>query len=200
MASNVQIMTRQQVRELSVVGASMEILDWVLYDTLTIANGGTQTAFRFFQQSIGQSGLSLESTNLEIPGQLPAGYKFVCQKIVCSPATSLTLTAATAKDIVAVSQRGVSQLFIGTRPYTQLKMSNLIGGGLMGFSSAFDAATALTYVTPRTVINGELEYGISIPANYSFSVLVNYDAAPVVSADIKVTMQMVGKLIRPRQG
>lgn len=198
--SKVQIMTKQQVRELSVVGQSLEVIDWTLYDTLNIANGGAQVSFRFFQQAIGQAGLSLESTNMEIPGQLPAGYKFVCQKIVATPVIGLTLTAAGAKDVVAITQRGRAQLFIGTRPYTQVPLVNLIGGGLMGFAGAFDAATSLAYVTPRTVVCGELEYGITIPANYSFSVAVDYDAAPVVAADIKLKIQMVGKLIRPRQG
>jgi len=193
---NIQIMTRQQVRELSVVGQSLEVLDWVLYDTQTIATGGTQTSFRFFQQAIGQGGLSLDSTNMEIPGQLPAGYKFVCQKIVATPKQGLTLTANSVKDIFAVSHRGNAQLFIGTRPYTQTPMVNLIGGGFMGFAAIQD----LAYATPRTVVNGELEYGISIPPNYSFSVLLNYDLAPTLVADVKLTMQMVGKLIRPRQG
>ena len=200
MASNVQIMTRQQVRELSVVGQSLEVLDWVLYDTQTIATGGTQTSFRFFQQAIGQGGLSLDSTNMEIPGQLPAGYKFVCQKIVATPKQGLTLTAASVSDIFAVTHRGNAQLFIGTRPYTQNPMVNLIGGGFMGFAASFDAVNSVSYATPRTVVNGELEYGISIPANYSFSVLLNYDLAPTLVADVKLTMQMVGKLIRPRQG
>jgi hypothetical protein len=198
--SNVQLITKRDIKELSVVGKSLEVIDWVLYDTLTIATGGTQTAFRYFQQSQGQAGVSLAQTNLEIPGQLPAGYKFVCQKIVLTPATNLALTAAGVKDQVAVSHRGSAQLFIGTRPYLQTPVQNLVGGALVGFSSAFDAATALTYGAARTVINGEMEYSPVIPANFSFSLLIQYDAAPTVSASLTLAAQMVGKLIRPRQG
>lgn len=194
--SNVQLITKKDIRELSVVGKSLEVIDWVLYDTLTIASGGTQTAFRFFQQSQGQSGVSLAQTNLEIPGQLPAGYKFVCQKIVLTPATDLALSAPGVGDQVAVTHRGSAQLFIGTRPYLQTPVQNLVGGALIGF-----AATAnLAYAAARTVINGEMEYSPVIPANFSFSLLIQYDAAPTLTANITLAAQMVGKLIRPRQG
>jgi len=198
--SNVQLITRKDIKELSVVGKSLEVIDWVLYDTLTIANGGTQTAFRFFQQSQGQAGVSLAQTNLEIPGQLPAGYKFVCQKIVLTPSTNLALTVAGVKDQTAITHRGSAQLFIGTRPYLQTPVQNLAGGALVGFAGSFDAATSIAYAASRTVINGEMEYAPVIPANFSFSLLIQYDAAPVVSANLTLAAQMVGKLIRPRQG
>jgi hypothetical protein len=194
--SNVQLITRKDIKELSVVGKSLEVIDWVLYDTLTVAAAGTQTAFRFFQQSQGQAGISLAQTNLEIPGQLPAGYKFVCQKLILNAQTPLTLLAAGVKDQVAVTHRGGAQLFIGTRPYLQVPTQDLVGGALTGFAATQD----LAYASARTVINGEMEYSPVIPANFSFSVLLNYDAAPVVSANIALQLQMVGKLIRPRQG
>jgi len=196
----VNIMTRQQVRELSVVGQSLEVIDWVLYDTLTLSTGGTQVAFRFFQQAVGQAGISLDKTNMEIPGQLPAGYKFVCQKIVALPRILPTLTAASVKDMASVSHKGHAQFFIGTRPYMQAPLVNLVGGAFVGFVGAFDAATSLAYAAPRTVINGELENGITIPANFSFSIAVDYDAAPTLAANTDLTIQLVGKLIRPRQG
>ena len=199
---SVQLITKADIRQLSVVGSAMEVIDWTLYDTLTVANAGTQTAFRFFQQSIGQSGNSLEVTNLEIPGQLPAGYKFVCQKIILTPRANLSLSAAGVKDAVAVTQRGSAQLFIGTRPYLQAPCENLIGGGFTGFSATATAAGTndLAYVAPKSAASGHIEYAPVIPANFSFSLLLNFDAAPVVSASIGLRAQMVGKLIRPRQG
>lgn len=193
----VEVLTRKDIRDLSVVGGGVEVIDWVLYDTLTIATGGTQTSFRFFQQSIGQSGLSLESTDMEIPGQLPAGYKFVCQKLIATPRQGLALTVASLKDLFAVTHRGSAQLFIGTRPYLQVPMVDLVGGVLQGFAAG---GVEVAYANPRTVISGEMEYAPVIPANYSFSVLVQYDTAPVLAANISVQLQAVGKLIRPRQG
>ncbi len=193
----IEVLTRQDVRDLSVVGNGLEILDWVLYDTLRPATGGTVTSFRFFQQAVGNGGISLETTNMEIPGQLPAGYKFVCQKITAKVREATTLVSADVIDMHALLERGRAELFIGTRPYFQIPMDVLSGGGLHGWDGA---AATVAYAAPRTVINGELAYSPVIPANYSFSVLVNYDAAPTLAKTTDLQIRLVGKLIRPRQG
>ena len=200
MTGKIDVLTRKDLRELAVVGSQLEVIDWKLYDTLTVATGGTQTSFRYFQQAIGQGGISLETTNMEIPGQLPAGYKFVCQEVLLVPKQALTLTAASVKDEFAVTHRGRAQFFIGTRPYLQVPLQDLIGGTFHGFAAAFDAATSIAYASPRAANNAKLEYSPVIPANYSFSMLVEYDTAPVLTASIPLQMQFVGKLIRPRQG
>ena len=200
MGAKVDLMSKRDLAQLAVVGQSLEVLDWILYDKLTFTTGGTQTAFRYFQQAQGNAGLSLEATNMEIPGQLPAGYKFVAQKIVMTPRQGLAIGSVSAKDAFAVTHRGSAQFFIGTRPYLQCPVSNLIGGAFVGFAAATSAAVDVAYVAPRTVINGEMEYSPVIPANFSFSVLLNYDAAPVLTANIDAYVQIVGKLIRPRQG
>jgi hypothetical protein len=200
--AKIEVLTKKDIRDLSVIGGGLEVIDWILYDTLTIANAGVQVSFRFFQQAIGQGGISLEKTNMEIPGQLPAGYRFVCQKVIAVPKQGLTLTIASAKDAVAITQRGRAQLFIGTRPYLQVPLQDLIGGTMNGFAATAVGATTLemAYVAPRTVVSGELEYAPVLPANFSFSLLVEYDAAPVVAANLDLQIQMVGKLVRPMQG
>ena len=200
--SKVEMMTKKDIRDLSVIGGGLEILDWILYDTLTIATGGTQTAFRFFQQAVGQAGISLEKTNMEIPGQLPAGYKFVCQKICAVPRQALGLTIASLKDAVAVCQRGHVQFFIGTRPYIQMPLQNLLGGLLQGFAATAVGAGTLevAYAQPRTVLNGEMEYSPVVPANYAFNLALDYDVAPTLTASVDLQIQLVGKLVRPRQG
>jgi hypothetical protein len=199
---NVEVMTRKDVRDLSVIAGGLEVLDWVLYDTLVVPVPTASNSYRFFQQAIGTNGISLESTNMEIPGQLPAGYKFVCQKLIMVPKQALTLTIADLRDINALVSRGRAQFFIGTRPYLQVPVADLIGGQLQGFAATAAGAASfeVAYAAPRTVINGELEYSPVLPANYSFSVLVEYDTAPVVVKATPLQVQMVGKLIRPRQG
>jgi len=197
----VSVLTRKDVRDLSVIAGGLEVLDWVLYDTLSIATGAV-TQLRFFQQATGQAGITLEKTNMELPGQLPAGYKFVIQKLVATPRIGLALTGALVKDMVAVTHRGYAQLMIGTRPYLQCPLINLIGGAFQGFFGTAVGGTLLEqgYVAPRTIVNGELEYSPAIPANFTFSVQVGYDTAPTVSATTDLCIQAVGKLIRPRQG
>jgi len=196
----INVLNRADLRELAVVGRGLEILDWTLYDSLVIATGGTQTSFKYFQQAVGPSGVTLQTTNMEIPGQLPAGYKFVPQRIVFTPKQALTLTAADVKDIVAVSHRGSAQLFIGNRPYLQVDLQDLIGGCLIGFAGAFDAATSLAYAAPRARLDGTLEYSPVIPANFSFSMVVTYDAAPTLVKNTTLVAKLVGKMIRPQQG
>lgn len=203
-SSKVELLSRKDLRDLSVISSGLEILDWILYDTLNVGTSNTKVSFRFFQNSISGS-TSIEKTNLEIPGQLPAGYKFVAQKLVFMPRIGGSandalplLTSAYVKDMIGVSHRGAAQFFIGTRPYLQCPLVDLIGGALTGWSAA--SSQDQSYAAPRTIINGELEYAPVVPANFSFSVLVNYDTAPTPVAAIDLQMQIVGKLIRPRQG
>jgi hypothetical protein len=197
----VQVLTRADVKALGVVGKELEVLDWVLYDNLTFANGNTTTQFRYFQQSQGVGGVTLEKTNMEIPGQLPKGYKFVCQKIVFTPRQKATVVKADFLDMFGITHRGRAQLFIGTRPYFQAPLVDLIGGAFTGFAAgAVGGDIDLAYAAPRTIINGELEYSPAIPDNYSFSVLLDYDTAPNPTATLDMYCQLVGKLIRPRQG
>lgn len=194
--SQVRVLTRANVRELSVVQPGLEVIDWVLYDTLNVAAGGAATSFTFFQQAVGQAGITLETTNMEIPGQLPSGYQFVGQKIIMEPLPAGLITLpATMVDAYNVTHAGRSQFFIGNRPYLQLPIKNLIGGAFTGFTGV-----AVGYAQSRTIVNGEMEYSPVIPANYSFKVQNDYDAAPVLTAAVKVRCQIIGKMIRPRQG
>jgi len=198
----IEVLTRADIKNLSVVSqGQLEIIDWWLYDTLTVAQGGTATSFRFFQQAIGStiggSPITLEQTNMEIPGQLPAGYKFICQKMVFQPIQKTDLKVDSVKDAFAVSHRGHAQFFIGTRPYMQLPVKELIGGTFNGFAAG---GTEVAYASPRTIVNGEFEYSPAIPANFSFSLVVDYPVAPVLVADIAIRAMMVGKLVRPKQG
>jgi hypothetical protein len=201
--AKVEVLTRKDVRDLSVVGGGLEILDWVMYDTLTIANAGTQAEFKFFQQAVGPQGITLDTTNMDLPGQLSNGFKLIAQKLVVQPIlTAMTLVAV--RDAYEVSHKGYATFYIGTREYLRLPIVDLLGGGFNGFAAVAvpDAGPKdeLAYVMPRTVINGELEYSPAIPSTFTFSMVLTYPAAPVVAASMKVRCSIVGKLIRPRQG
>lgn len=199
---SIEVLTKKDLRDLSVVGGGSEILDWVLYDTLTIASGGAQASFKFFQQSVGPNGITLAQTNMDIPAQLPNGVRFVAQKIVLQvqkPA-AMPATAAQLVDEMKVTHQGVAQFIIGTRPYLQLPCQALLGGAFTGFAATTTAATDAIYGAGRSIVNGEMEYSPVIPSTFNFSVQVDYPAAPTVAANQSLRCLIVGKLIRPRQG
>src|SRR3972149_3492690 len=124
--AQVRVLTRANVRELSVVQPGLEIIDWWLYDTLAITAGGAATMFTFFQQAVGSGGVTLETTNMEIPGQLPSGYQMVAQKIIVEPLPVGALTAlATVTDVYNVTHAGRAIFNIGNRPYMQAPIKNL---------------------------------------------------------------------------
>lgn len=196
--AKVEFLTRADVRNLAVVKGQSEILDWFLYDTLSIANGNTGVSFTFFQQAIGNpAGTTKEQTNMTIPGQLPSGYKFVCQKIIIDPVPSAPApVAGTGIDQLAILNAGRFEFNIGTRQYLEGHVKDLAGGALTGVGGG--QAVPLTSV--RTVVNGEMEYSPVIPSTFNFNVLLQYDTAPNPAAALKVRCKLVGKLIRPLQG
>ena len=201
-----KVLTRSQIAQLSVVQNTLEVIDWILYDTLILANGGAVTDLTFFQQSVGQSGITKETTNLEIPGQLPAGHEFVCQKIIFEGLPDIDTAAGAIpqylQDALKVTHEGFGSFNIGTRPYLEAPLKNFIGGTLIGFASldAQAAPQSAVYAQGRTVVNGEMEYAPVIPANYAFNFAAKYPTAPTVSVDTRIRCQFIGKLIRPRQG
>ncbi len=191
----IQVFTRRDLQKLSVVGSQIEILDWWLYDTLTFTNG--QTSKKFFQQAAGAGGATRETTNMDIPSQLPSGHKFVAQKIVLSLFPVGALTAITTlTDINNIVKSGVATFQIGSRNYMEVPINNLIGGSLYGFSGSL----ANQYAQGKSVVNGELEYAPVIPQNFNFSVSLAWDTGPVTTANVALKMQLVGKLLRPVQG
>jgi hypothetical protein len=50
-----------------------DVLTQPLYDEITIANAGTAQAV-FFTQPVGQGGKTLLNTNMQLAGQIQAGY------------------------------------------------------------------------------------------------------------------------------
>ena len=196
----IEVLSRKDLRDLAVVGGGSDIIDWELYDTLNIPNAGTQVNFKYFQQSVGPNGITLEQTNMDIPAQLPNGVRFVVQEILAQPVIGFTTSKADLTDLIKVSHQGVITLNIGTRSYFQVPILNCLGGVLQGFTSAFDAATALTYAGPRSLVSGKLEYSPVIPSTFNFNVTLDYPTAPAPATAVKFRVALKGKLIRPRQG
>lgn len=196
----IEVLSRKDLRDLAVVGGGSDIIDWELYDTLNIPTAGTQVSFKYFQQSVGPNGITLEQTNMDIPAQLPNGVRFVVQEILAQPVMNVALGKADLQDLIKVVGAGIITLNIGTRSYFQVPILNCIGGVLQGFSSAFDAATAVTYAGPRSLVSGKLEYSPVLPSTFNFNCTLDYPTAPLPATAVRFRVTLKGKLIRPRQG
>lgn len=197
MADKVQVLDKNALRQLSVVQPSLEILDWHLYDTLTILSGGSQTQFTFFQQAIGQGGITKETTNMTLPSQLPSGHRMVVEKVILEVIPTAALGPSFLADVVAPTHNGYAEFAIGGRNYLEVPNKVLIGGYLFGFAGA-DAATS--YAQGKSLISGKLDYMPTIPSTFNFGVTLTFPAAPTLSANVKARVYLSGKLVRPRQG
>jgi hypothetical protein len=205
MGASVRILSREDVKRLSVVQDSSEIIGWKLYDTVFPLNAGTQREFTFFQQAIGQGGITPEVTNMTLPSQLPSGHQFVAMKGIVeafpSDKTDLVAMATILEDVYTLTHAGYVEFTIGGRLYSQEPIKNWIGGHLFGFAASGNASE-VAYAQGRAVVTGELDPAITIPSTFNFSVKLTYPVAPVILSAVKVNLrvQLVGKLIRPRQG
>ena len=198
----IEVLSRKDLRDLAVVGGGSDIIDWELYDTLTIPTAGTQVSFKFFQQSVGPNGITLEQTNMDIPAQLPNGVRFVVQEILAQPVINTTLLKSDLVDLVKVSHAGIITLNIGTRSYFQVPILNCIGGVLQGFAATAVGAANLetVYSGPRSLVSGKLEYSPVLPSTFNFNCTLDYPTAPLPGTAVRFRVALKGKLIRPRQG
>ncbi len=94
-----------------------------LYDFQTYPAAGVQELI-FFQVPQGQGGKTLDDTNLEIAGSLPAPKEFLITsvQVVFYPAAvpgrrGTSVTATNWNDVYGLSQRGHLRLFIGSKEY-----------------------------------------------------------------------------------
>jgi len=206
LAAMPKVLSRAAVSRLGVVQKGLEILDWILYDTLDITAAGTQDTYTFFQQAIGQAGITKETTNLEIASQLPADHVFVTQKIVIEALPALAASGGEdpqyLQDALKMTHEGFGIFNIGNRAYFEAPIKTYIGGNLQGFAAldAQGAARASVYAQTRAIINAELEYSPVIPSTYNFNWVAKYPVKPTVSVDARLRCNFVGKIIRPVQG
>jgi len=116
------------------------------YDTQTILAAGALT-LTFFQVPIGQgqsafgaagTTKNLSDTNMDLPGQLPAGYNFKITGFRVQPA--FTLTAVDARQWTAGAW---FEFTIGSKPFLRVPLDTIPAGvGPYAAVAAFDAATS----------------------------------------------------------
>lgn len=184
-----------------------------LYDSGTYAQAG-QTSMNFFQVPVGQSSKSLEDTNMESAGQLPAGKFFFVTGIelmIYPNINPASLGAAAVQeqvnDVYNFAKRGWLNFFIGSKSYLIEAPLNKFPSrtGLIVSSSMSDATTAAAALNNRVAYANmggrpyDLKPGILLTPNQNFSVSINWASVQALSATAKIYCNLNGYLYRQSQ-
>lgn len=188
-----------------VVKSVKQPLTQPLYDSAQVATSGT-TKLSFFSTPYGQGttifgsgNKNLCDTNLQLAGQIPAGWEFTIYGV----ALVLWTTAATmAADMALVLANSWFELFLGggSQPALQVPAKLLPGGaGVSGFAASTqstidrqaahngeaDPRAIFTFKRPQTIFGGR-----------GFGATLNWATAPSPTAAVNCTVVLHGDLIR----
>lgn len=190
-SSAVNLLSRSDIQNLSVIYGKQNVLPWEWYDTVTVPNGNANTTVNFFANTRGGQGLPI--TNLEQPNQLISGKSFVMTEL-CLDVTSDAQVAGTLADYITLTHTRASFTFkINQVEYAQGLVKDLIGGGFFGFGTF--AATG-GYSAPRNVRGYKLDPAVVIPTQTAFSLEFNYFSAPNPAVAVNLRPKLMGQLIR----
>ena len=191
-----------------------------LYDYQAYGTGGS-TIFTFFSVPVGQGTAragggvkTLEDTNMDVAGQLPAPKHFLCtgiEVVMFQGAATLSQLSAAAistglADLAGVLQRGFLNLFIGSKSYLVDGPLNVFppSFGLAGMVAMAGTTTADTKVDSITYIRSfGKPYDISpvfIPSAQNFKVTLEFpDGAVTVGTAGVIGVRLLGFLYRLSQ-
>lgn len=185
-----------------------EVIWQPLYDYQTYALAG-QTQLSFFQvpNGGGSPAKTYADTNMEMPGQLPAGMNFLCVgiEIMLFPAGVIEHTAANNQidDQYNVMKSGFLEFRLLQKTYLREAPLQVFPPqtGLVGF-----AATNITSGADGSLVgyarNGGPTYQITpirIPASQNFSVNLNWPTAVSISAAARIGVRLLGYTYRNSQ-
>lgn len=185
-----------------------EVIWQPLYDYQAYAASG-QTSLAFFQvpNGGGSPAKSYADTNMEMPGQLPAGMNFLCVgvEIMLYPAGLIEHTAANniADDQNSVMRSGWLEFRLLQKTYLREAPLGVFPPqtGLYGY-----AATNVASAGDGTVISYARQAGptyqitpIRIPASQNFSVNLSWPTAVAISAQARIGVRLLGYTFRNSQ-
>jgi hypothetical protein len=174
-----------------------DVMTQPLYDELTVAAAGTSQLV-YFSQPVGQAGKTLLNTNMQLAGQLQAGYRMMALALAVS-----FRTAALLANLKLILDTGFGQLNIAAKWWWQSPLRFLPGGlGILGFSD-LGAATPLnaawSHGTPDPRAIYTLRQPIEITQTESFNFTTVWATAVTPSADTPMTVALHGELTRTVQ-
>jgi len=197
------------------VAGMMEAITQPLYSYQAYPAAGTAGSLTFFQSALAT--VTLEDTNMQAVGQLPAPQQFLIQGISVDFISGNAVAKFGAEvangnlnDFYAVMKRGVLVLTIGSKQYlTQTSMLQLPQRAhIGGVAAVADATTAAANL--QTLIQAGWSEGdvfrprpLLIPPSQNFDVKISYPggAAAIPSADAaaRIGVTLWGTLYRPVQ-
>lgn len=196
----------------SVNNANQKDVIWQpLYDYQSYAIAG-QTSLNFFQNPIGQNGKTLEDTNMESSGQLPAPQMFIVEAISIDffPGGSANLagvdaTAENWDDVNTFMQSGWLDFRVGSK--SRLQQAPLGSfpppyrlGGSSAVTGAASVANTITGVDYASMAGQTFSIiPVTLPANQNFTVSLNWAAAVPLNAAARVGVKLHGNLYRSVQ-
>lgn len=185
-----------------------EVIRQTLYDTQTYLAAG-QTQLSFFQAPVGQAGKTLQETNMELAGSLPAGKSFLVEGIgihlvpTAAPVVA-TATANFINDIQTFAKAGFLKLQISSKDYlVEAPLGVFPPKTGLSVGSAVATTTAATnmfvnYASMAGEIYSLQPANLMIVPTTNFNITLNWPAAlPLPSgADMKVIIKLYGVLYR----
>lgn len=166
-----------------------EQIQWVFYDSVTLGASDVDTTL--FQTPKGNSGKTLEDTNMKAEGKLPSKQEFAIHAISvhCQPDVTKALLTTLLKD-------ASFELVVGDKRYLECPLGKLVAGwGIEGLTTG----TSIELYhngngDPRAIFT--LSKPIEITADENFSVECHWKAAP---GAVKFWVSLEGILTRPVQ-
>lgn len=173
-----------------------DLLTQPLYDELPVLAAGT-TQLVYFSQPVGQAGKTILNTNMQLAGQVQAGYKMN----VLALAISFRL-GTLRSNIVTCLDTAFGQFNIASKWWWQSPLRFLPGGVGLAYFSNEAAAAALQAASngvadPRAIYT--LRQPIAITQTESFNFTVAYAAAVAPTVDTQMTVALHGELTRTVQ-
>lgn len=204
----------------SVNRAGQEAITWSFYDFQTYPTAGAST-FTFFQLPVGQNSKTLNDTNMQAAGALPAGQRFLIETIELFFYSGFTIntfnaTASQANygksqsaDVLAIYKSGALQFNIGSKPYLQEAPLNKFppSVGIRVDSAVASNAAATSYLESdyataigRTYRLGGLPLYIEPTQNFNVQLLFQNGVVALPSGvDGRIGISLGGVLYRNSQ-
>jgi hypothetical protein len=171
-----------------------------------------QTQLTFFQNPVGQGGLTYADTNMQLAGSFPAPTAFFCTGImvaflplnVVSIANAAPRIAANIADVVAVANSGFLEFTIGSKVYLR---DAPIGKFAPNFTINAQGAVTATQTDPEQsdwnyARAAGRYYSITpflIPQTQNFNVTLNWPAAVPVTVAGRIGVILDGFYYRQSQ-
>lgn len=187
--------SRDQLKDLSVISGVQSVIPIPLYDTVAVPNGNAATTIQFFSHTKGASGIAI--TNLEQPNILVSGKVQVVTEIAISLKTPTGVqVAGTLEDMAAFCHAQGSFTFkINNVEYAQGPIDQLFGGKLFGFGTP---ATVNQYSAAwnHAPCGFRLSPAVVVPTQVNFSLQLDYNAAVNPAAAMSLVAELRGQQLR----